>query len=206
MNDIIVYTQRVEIVENYNERRDCADRRIADFIYCCGFLPLPLPNNPDIATEIVRRINPVGIVLTGGNSLVKYGGNAPDRDQTDSALIKLAIADRRPIFGFCRGMQSILEYFGNELVNVQGHVGINHVVRQVVGKEEKCFITNSFHNQGCMHVITDELIPEMTSDDGLVEMVRHRELPILGIMWHPEREKEFKDRDIELFTNLMGGK
>ena len=48
----VIYTQRVEIVDAYEERRDCADQRIADFIRECGFLPLPLPNKRELAAEM----------------------------------------------------------------------------------------------------------------------------------------------------------
>lgn len=67
----VIYTQRVEIVDAYEERRDCADQRIADFIRECGFLPLPLPNKRELAAEMVSSIKPAGIILTGGNSLEK---------------------------------------------------------------------------------------------------------------------------------------
>ena len=45
----VIYTQRVEIVDAYEERRDCADQRIADFIRECGFLPLPLQKKRELA-------------------------------------------------------------------------------------------------------------------------------------------------------------
>ena len=40
----VLFTQRVELVEAYKERRDCADQRIAEYINSCGFLPVPIPN------------------------------------------------------------------------------------------------------------------------------------------------------------------
>ena len=43
--NIVFFTQRVEVVESYGERRDCADQRISGFISACGFIPVPLPNN-----------------------------------------------------------------------------------------------------------------------------------------------------------------
>ena len=73
---IVIYTQRVEVVENYNERRDCADQRISDFIYSCNFLPIPVPNRTNMVGAIVDSLQPSGIILTGGNSLCMYGGNA----------------------------------------------------------------------------------------------------------------------------------
>ena len=50
---IVFYTQRVEIVESYNERRDCADQRIPRFIESCGFLSIPLPNNVKLVNKII---------------------------------------------------------------------------------------------------------------------------------------------------------
>lgn len=44
--------------------------------------------------------------------MVEYGGNAPERDAVDHKLIELCIKNNIPVYGFCRGMQSILDYFG----------------------------------------------------------------------------------------------
>ena len=124
----VIYTQRVELIESYQERRDCADQRIAEFIHACGFLPLPLPNKAELAEQMIEAVHPAGVILTGGNSLTVYGGNAPERDAMDETLIELAVRNQIPLYGFCRGMQSILAYYGNELVNVEGHVAVRHLV------------------------------------------------------------------------------
>ena len=47
--EIVLYTQRVEIVKSYGERRDCADQDIPRFIEACGFLPVAVPNIWSIA-------------------------------------------------------------------------------------------------------------------------------------------------------------
>lgn len=196
---IVVYTQRVEIIENYDERRDCADQRIANFIIACGYLPIPLPNNANLATEYVSSLNPAGIILTGGNSLVKYGGNAPERDQMDTALITISIEKQIPLYGFCRGMQSILDYFGNDLVNVNGHVAKRHFAFGTTGT----FEVNSYHNQACIELKTEELTSILKTADGIIEEIRHINLPIQGTMWHPEREKEYTIFDINRVKNLF---
>ncbi|MCI9423344.1 MAG: C26 family cysteine hydrolase domain-containing family [Dorea sp.] len=189
----VIYTQRVEIVDAYEERRDCADQRIADFIRECGFLPLPLPNKRELAAEMVSSIKPAGIILTGGNSLEKYGGNAPERDGMDRALIELGIRRRIPLYGFCRGMQSILDYFGNQLMEVKGHVAVRHLVYE----GEKTYEVNSYHNQACVELERSCGLRSMSqAEDGVIEAVCHQCLPIVGTMWHPEREKEFAAQDI----------
>lgn len=198
---MVLFTQRVEIVESYGERRDCADQRIAGFIKDCGFLPVPVPNQPEIAKGIVKELPVAGIILTGGNSLVKYGGNASERDDTDRELICVAIEKGIPLYGFCRGMQSILDYFGNELGNVKGHVAVRH---QIVGREHTAEV-NSYHNQACQILSSDELQVIMQAQDGAIEKISHKSLPIIGTMWHPERENPFRKMDVEMIKNLFGG-
>ena len=189
----VIYTQRVEIIESYQERRDCADQRVADFIRECGFLPLPLPNKSELVTEIIDSVKPVGIVLTGGNSLEKYGGNAPERDAMDRALIENAIKYSISLYGFCRGMQSILDYFGNKLEDVDGHVAVRH---WVYGKGRQ-YEVNSYHNQACKRLEKNcGLEIELQAEDEVIEAIHHKYLPIIGTMWHPEREKKFDEKDI----------
>lgn len=196
----VIFTQRVEIVETYQERRDCADQRITDFIRECGFLPIPIPNKEELAVEIVNSINPVGIMLTGGNSLEKYGGNAPERDAMDRILIELAIKHLIPLYGFCRGMQSILDYFGNELVNVDGHVAVRHLIHEGATQYE----VNSYHNQGCMQLKRNcGLKITSQAEDGVIEAVCHEYLSIAATMWHPEREKKFMDKDMRRIKLLF---
>ena len=200
MSNLVLFTQRVEIVESYGERRDCADQRIAEFLLACGYLPIPIPNNRDIAEKMLTDLNPAGIVLTGGNSLVKYGGNASERDEVDKRLIEFSVKKELPLLGFCRGMQSILDYFGNDLVNVSGHVAVRH---KIFGTDNEIEV-NSYHNQACIELKTDNLKCIMHSDDGVIEKVTHNSLPIVGIMWHPEREATFRESDITMIKELFG--
>ena len=197
----IVFTQRVEVIASYNERRDCADQRISEFIAACGYLPVPLPNNASLAVQLVEALAPAGIILTGGNSLVKYGGNAPERDATDASLIDHSVRRGLPLYGFCRGMQSILDFFGNKLVDVQGHVAVRHKVQ---GEQGGRFV-NSYHNQGCLDLESQLLTADLLSEDGVIEKISHKLLPITGTMWHPERENPFMTLDIQFVQNLIEG-
>ncbi len=195
----VIFTQRVEIIENYQERRDCSDQRISNFINESGFLPIPIPNNYHLAKDLINNLKPAGIVLAGGNSLSAYGGNAPERDAMDEIVIQIAIQKHIPIYGFCRGMQSILSFFGNDLINVKGHAAVRHLVNGTEG----VFETNSYHNQACVKLNNNNLKIMMCSEDGVIEMICHRELPIIGTMWHPEREKNFRQRDILRIQKLF---
>lgn len=196
---IVFYTQRVEIVESYGERRDCADQNIPRFLEACGYLPVPLPNIQSVAEQLPGQIHPAGIVLTGGNSLVKYGGNAPERDELEKKLLDYALEHEIPVYGFCRGMQMIVDYFGCELEQAQGHVAVHHEIHGDLGMMK----VNSFHNQACYRV-KEPLEVLAQAEDGVIEAVRHKEKRILGTMWHPEREKPFSVQDIRRVKELFG--
>lgn len=196
---VVIYTQRVEVVESYGERRDCADQNIPLLLQECGYIPVPIPNVVESLETFVNILHPAGILLTGGNSLVRYGGTAPERDETDVALIRLAQERGIPIYGFCRGMQSILVYFGCELQAIEGHVAVRHTVNGEWGELE----VNSYHNQACVRV-KPPLHVMALSADGVVEAVACRERRIMAAMWHPEREKPFVNSDIVRIKTLFG--
>lgn len=199
---IVIFTQRVEIIDSYNERRDCADQRIAQFIKSTGYLPIPIPNDKYLAKDIVDELNPSGIVLSGGNSLMSCGGNAPERDGMDRELISISEKRMIPLYGFCRGMQSILYYYGAKLENINNHVAIKH---RVYGSIEGN--VNSFHNQACrVENLPNELTLLAQTEDGVVEAVKHKRLPIFGTMWHPEREDPFNNLDCMRLKQIIENK
>lgn len=195
----VLYTQRVEVVKSYGERRDCADQNIARFLSTCGFLPLPVPNIKELAEKMMMELKPAGIVFTGGNSLVKYGGDAPERDETEYAMLKLALEYDIPVYGFCRGMQTILEFYGCELSTVTGHVAVRHDIDGMLGKRN----VNSYHNQACLHA-KDPVEVLAGTEDGVIEAIKIKSQKIAATMWHPEREQHFKKEDIELVQKLFG--
>lgn len=195
----VIYTQRVEIIESYQERRDCADQNIPVFLEQCGYLPVPVPNVLNDLKGLLDAVKPAGILLTGGNSLVKYGGDAPERDRTESGLIQIAIEKKIPIYGFCRGMQSILDYFGCSLEPVDGHTAVRHQVHGTWGT----FDVNSYHNQACKQ-LKSPLQKMAGTADGIIEAVACPEFKIMATMWHPEREQPFPASDMERIQKLFG--
>ncbi len=198
MKRTVIYTQRVEMVESYQERWDCADQNIPLLLEACGFVPIPVPNIISDLEVFVGAVNPAGIVLTGGNSLVKYGGTAPERDETDKRLIEIALRRDIPLYGFCRGMQSVLDYFGSKLENVRGHVAVRHVVNGEWGSME----VNSFHNQACLE-IKAPLRVMARAEDGVIEAAAYPEKNMVVTMWHPEREHPFSETDIVRIKKLF---
>lgn len=196
---MVLYTQRVEVVESYQERRDCADQRIPRFLEICGYIPVPVPNAASDLDAFVNAVKPVGILLTGGNSLVEYGGNAPERDRTDRHLIDIALHKGIPLYGFCRGMQSVLDYFGCSLENVAGHAAVRHMTDGEWGRQE----VNSYHSQACRE-LKAPLKMTARAEDGVVEAAIYPGKKIAVTMWHPERETPFRETDINRVKSLFG--
>ncbi len=216
----IAVTQRVDEVASYRERRDCIDQRWAVLLGRCGFLPVYVPNTLSDIEAWVSSLNVEGCILTGGNDLSSIpgaGSPAPERDRTEAALLDMAYADALPVLGVCRGLQMLNYYFGGSLTPVGGHVAVRHTVSPIGSAEEHegapsahlirnaPLEVNSFHDYGFSAEDTSRrLVPLLASDDGCVEAVVHRELPWVGIMWHPEREEPFRDPDIGLIGMLFG--
>ena len=194
---IIAYTQRVELVESYGERRDCADQMLAKFLHRCGYVPVPVSNVPELISQFLIEIKPRGFFLSGGNSLVKYGGNAPERDQTETLLLAHAIEYNLPTFGICRGMQFIADHFGATLKPIENHVRIRHAIRGEINRE-----VNSFHTLGIFDV-PKCLTILARAEDRSIEAIRHETLKIMAIGWHPEREIEFDDADVLMIKHFF---
>jgi putative glutamine amidotransferase len=191
----IFVSQRVDIHSDYGERRDALDQKWSELLYELNCICIPVPNHAGTVVKMLDVMHPDGILLTGGNNPIKYGGNAPERDNTDSILISFAVDNNIPLLGVCRGMQSIVIYFGGTLDNVNGHIAVRHTLdnrREV----------NSFHSYSPAS-LSDFLVPLAHSDDGKIESIKHKTLPIMGIMWHPEREPVFQPEDMNIFGKLF---
>ena len=185
----IAVSQRVDIVSSYEERRDALDQRWYSFLFEAGLLPLLVPNNLRCAEALLATESIDGILLTGGNDLVEYGGSAKERDSVERFLLERAIEGGVPLLGVCRGMQMLQHYFGATLQPVEGHVQRSQTI-VINGELEE---VNSFHDYGASQDIPC-LSTWAHSDDGVIKAVRHVDHRITGIMWHPEKNGPFPHR------------
>jgi len=197
----VLVSQRRDKVIHLNEVRDALDVRLCALIWDLGFLPIPVTSAICNQWEYIKALKPDGVVLSGGNNI----GQAPERDQFETALLIHASEHRLPVLGICRGMQIINHHQGGALCAVSGHVAVRHrVIGPLVGPVGR--EVNSYHNQGLFDAdLGDNLEAMAWSDDGVVEALRHLELPWLGIMWHPERCAPVADFDQKLIRRHLEG-
>ncbi len=194
----VAVTQRVEVVPGYGERRDCLDQAWTKFLMACGLLPVLLPNVPEAALALCEQAGIGGLILTGGNDLAVLGGDAPERDAVENALLDLAERRNVPVLGVCRGMQVIQQRFAIPLRRAEGHVTAHQTIR-IHGEQKE---TNSYHRFGAFDS-RPPLDVWAVADDGVVKAVRHSAKPITGIMWHPERLAPFSPADVMLFREVF---
>lgn len=153
-----------------------------------------------------------GLVLCGGSDVdttlyaqEKNGAFDPDshRDVVELALFRAFFDAGKPVFGICRGMQLINVALGGTLIqnlppqSLPFHNGTgDHVLTHPIRAEENTilhnlygsvFHVNSLHHQA-VDTIGDGLFPIAWSETGFVEAFQHRDRPVLGVQFHPERQ------------------
>jgi gamma-glutamyl-gamma-aminobutyrate hydrolase PuuD len=195
----VAITQRVIVDPGVKERRDCLDQGWIRFILECGLMPVPVPNSVIAAQALCEKMPVDGVVLTGGNDLGILGGDAPERDLTENALLDFAERHGLPVLGVCRGMQIIQHRLGIPLSRVEGHIA----PRQIVCIEGSPVEVNSYHNFGAMENRAPFEVWAV-AEDGVIKAIRDPQRRILGIMWHPERLDPFTVRDTAVVRRLFG--
>ena len=128
--------------------------------------------------------------LLGPSHLVVSPGPGRPEDSGNTLAILERLAGRVPTLGVCLGHQSIVQLYGGEIGRarelVHGKAStIRHDSRGVYEGLPDELEVGRYHSLAA-HSIPDALALTATSPDGEVMGVRHRELPVEGVQFHPE--------------------
>jgi anthranilate synthase component II len=140
--------------------------------------------NDEITVEGVAQRAPDRLVISPGPC-------SPAEAGISVAAIR-HFAGKLPILGVCLGHQSIGAAFGGEIVRAQQLMhGKTSEIRTTgegvfSGLPER-FTVNRYHSLAIKpSTCPAELVPTAWTDDGEIMGIRHRELPIQGVQFHPE--------------------
>jgi len=208
MKNILV-TPRLLLNESYHEIREALDVNWCPFLKCADILPILFPTKSNVFDYLaLPNIN--GILLTGGNDVLSVNNNELSklRDTFEEKILSAAIIKRIPVLGICRGLHLICQHFKIPLSEINNHIATKHKVL-IDSKSSRFFrnypeihICNSYHK----YTVTEtgaEFLNIGSTEDGAIEAIEHKELPIAAIMWHPEREEDYSENDINFLKGFF---
>ena len=138
----------------------------------------------DTPAESALSEEPDGIFLSNGPGDPDAVAYAPE-------IIRTLTANGVPIFGICLGHQLLGLTFGGSTVKMPyGHRGGNHPVKAV--ESGRVLITSQNHgfavegDETSVKGASDLEVTHVNLNDGTIEGLRHRTLPIFGVQYHPE--------------------
>ncbi len=156
--------------------------------------------NDEITVEELEGLSPSHLVISPGPG-------RPENAGVSEAAV-LALAGRVPVLGVCLGHQAIVRAFGGEIGQARALVhgkstAVSHDGKGIFTGMPEGFEAGRYHSLAAISV-PEILEVSATAADGEVMAVRHRELRIDGVQFHPE--SVLTPLGPELGRNFLEGK
>ena len=115
------------------------------------------------------------LILTGGpDSLARY--------KTENLLFLHALKQGKPVVGVCHGAFAVNDLSGGINGIIEGHENSEHTITM----EGQTYTVNSYHGQS-IESLGKTMESIAVDNHSNIEAFKHINLPIYGIVWHPER-------------------
>jgi para-aminobenzoate synthetase component 2 len=143
---------------------------------------------------VVRRNDAVeaGDVGSADGVLVSPGPGTPERAGASMDIVRDCAEQGRPVLGVCLGHQAIGVVWGAtvarapELLHGKTSV-VHHDGVAVLAGLPQPFVATRYHSLTVLpETIPEELEVIGRTESGIVMALRHRELPVYGVQFHPE--------------------
>jgi para-aminobenzoate synthetase component 2 len=143
---------------------------------------------------VVRRNDAVqpSDVTTADGVLISPGPGTPERAGASMRIVRDCAEQGRPLLGVCLGHQAIGAAWGATVARapelLHGKVSeVHHDGVAVLAGLPQPFIATRYHSLTVLpQTIPDELEVTGHTASGIVMALRHRELPVHGVQFHPE--------------------
>ncbi|MCB2294169.1 carbamoyl phosphate synthase small subunit [Clostridium algoriphilum] len=140
----------------------------------------------DAKSEEILKVNPDLVFLSNGP------GDPKDLQGVIKTIKELI--GKKPIVGICLGHQLLALALGGQTEKLKfGHRGCNHPVKDIEGN--KVYITSQNHGYYVSSLPENMEITHVSVNDGTIEGMRHKTLPIFSVQFHPEACPGPKDID-----------
>jgi anthranilate synthase/aminodeoxychorismate synthase-like glutamine amidotransferase len=148
--------------------------------------------NDEITADEAEELAPSHLVVSPGPGRPEDAGATPEILQRLSARV--------PTLGVCLGHQALVQVYGGEVGRAQELVHgkatmVAHDGRGIFAGVPNDFLAGRYHSLAATSV-PDVFEVSARAVDGEVMAVRHRELPIDGVQFHPESVLTPNGRDI----------
>jgi carbamoyl-phosphate synthase small subunit len=184
---------RVSTRERYSWGDPRAKHHIVAYDYGIKRNILRLFGDNDFRVTVVPADTPAASVLAEepDGIFLSNGPGDPEAVSYAPEIIRSLTAAEIPTFGICLGHQLLGLTFGGATTKMPyGHRGGNHPVKEV--ETGKVLITSQNHgfavegDEGSVKGAPELEVTHVNLNDGSIEGLRHRHLPVFGVQYHPE--------------------
>lgn len=135
---------------------------------------------------IFPALTPAEEVLATNPDLIFLSNGPGDPDDLEEIVNNAKkMVGKKPVVGICLGHQILGKVFGGKTSKLKfGHRGGNHPVKDL--EEDRVFITSQNHGYYVSEVPECMEVTQINLNDNTVEGMRHKELPVYSVQYHPE--------------------